>query len=116
MRCWSGCPDGQIRVSLDDPGDCRFAGAQALCCDGADYTEMEHLSDELQQFQEDLADWLTNIECVLHLSKRDLGLETRGDLCEIVAKHTLVIHLAAIISGYLYQEGRTSYYNRLVNE
>jgi hypothetical protein len=56
MYCWSGCPYGQIRVAMNDDGNCRHGGAQALCCDGSDYTETEHLSDELQQFHDDLVD------------------------------------------------------------
>lgn len=70
MRCWSGCPDGQIRVAMNENDKCLYAGARALCCDGTVYTETEHPSDELKQFQEDLVDWLTNVECVLTRSKR----------------------------------------------
>ncbi|KAJ5848907.1 CAZyme family GH18 [Penicillium rubens] len=115
MRCWSGCPDGQIRVAMNDDGKCLYGGARAYCCDGTDYTETEHLSDELQQFQDELSDWITNAKCELHLTKRSGGLEVREDLCEIVAKHSLVVKLAALFAGYLNLSGRTSHYNRLAN-
>lgn len=115
MRCWSGCPEGQIRVAMNDDGRCRNGDARAYCCDGTDYTETEHLSDELQQFQDELSDWITNAKCELHLTKRSGGLEVREDLCEIVAKHSLVFKLAALFAGYLNLSGRTNHYNRLAN-
>lgn len=115
MRCWSGCPDGQIRVAMNQNDKCLYAGARALCCDGTDYMETEHLSDELQQFKEDLGDWLTNAVCVRDLSKRDINLEAREDLCEIKPTHSIVIQLVAIFYGYLDKGGRTNHYNRIVN-
>ncbi|CEJ62761.1 hypothetical protein PMG11_11252 [Penicillium brasilianum] len=114
-RCWNGCPEGQIRVASNSDGKCSYSGASLYCCDGTDYTETEHLSDDLQKFKDELGDWLMNAKCELHLVKRSGGLEVREDLCEIVAKHSLVVKLAAIFAGYLNLSGRTSHYNRLVN-
>jgi GH18 family chitinase len=114
-RCWNGCPDGQMRVASSSSGRCLSSGASSYCCDGTDYTETEHLSDDLQKFEDELSNWLTNAVCELHLKKRSGGLEKREDLCEIVAKHSLVVKLAAIFAGYLNLSGRTSHYNRLVN-
>jgi hypothetical protein len=56
-----------------------------------------------------------NAKCELHLVKRSGGLEVHEDLCEIVAKHSLVVKLAVIFAGYLNLSGRISHYNRLVN-
>ncbi|KAJ5537862.1 Chitinase II [Penicillium frequentans] len=111
----NGCPDGQMRVASSSSSRCLSSGASSYYCDGTDYTETEHLSDDLQKFEDELSNWLTNAVCELHLKKRSGGLEKREDLCEIVAKHSLVIKLAAIFASYLNLSGRTSHYNRLIN-
>lgn len=114
-RCWNDCPEGQIWLTSNGEGKCSSSGASSYCCDGTNYTETDHLSDNLQKLKDEPSDWLANAKCELHLVKKSGGLEAHEDICEIVAKHSLAVKLAAIFAGYLNFSSRKSHYYLLAN-
>jgi GH18 family chitinase len=113
QRCRSGCGKSQVRVAMDGYNEgCYQSGARAYCCDAVSYTETEHMSDDLQEFEDALIDWTTNVECVNNYPHTPTkALSIREDKCEVIASHILVAHLVEIFMGY---SGQTDHWDRLV--
>jgi hypothetical protein len=113
QMCRSGCGTNQVRVAMDGYNEgCYQHGARAYCCDAVSYTETERMSDDLQEFEDALIDWTTNVECANNYPHTPTkALRIREDKCEVIASHILVAHLVGIFTGY---SGQTDHWDRLV--
>lgn len=105
-RCWSDCPDGQVRVAMNNYDDCRPSGARSYCCDAVQYSVTHRLSDDMSSFRKALLDWTTAAVCASHLPRQSNEISTdlgsREAHCEILPSPDLESHLSSILRGYLH--------------
>jgi chitinase len=86
--CGSGCPPGQIKVTLDDPGNsCTNGGYEAYCCQAHYATPPRSPQESEQYLHQHLGNWAQNPTC----PARSLGpLRIRGATATTVQNATRV--------------------------